>query len=157
MTSYDNIRQSFVTWTERLSIFYFINAFGFLITSLGSLSNKLILEKQPELLAQFGESELQLLKQAATPIALVTFTLGFFTTLTIAILLLYTRQKARLKQDKHINIAVFYIAIIWSILSIPLEILYLGTLSLLSPIFMLIFGFSNLFTLHKAQLLRDKE
>lgn len=157
MISYEKIRQSFQKWTSILSILYFVNAFIFLLTTLGSLSNKLILEKQPDILSTLGQEKLALLKMITTPFALGTFILGLIITLIIGILSLINRGYAKRKQDKNINISIYYIAITWAILSVFLEFLYLGTIAPSSPITMLFFGFANLFTLNKGLLLKEQD
>lgn len=156
MIDYNKVRHTFQKWTSILSILYFINAFVFLLTTLGSFANKLILKKRPELLSSFSQQELEILKMTTTPIALGTFIAGFVITLIIGIMTLVNCSYIKRSLDKQLNITIYYIAIAWAILSIFLEFLYHGTISFLSPIFMLIFGFANLFTLHKVIILKER-
>lgn len=157
MISYEKVRQSFKTWTTTLGVLYLMNAALFLFVTLGAVLNRVILEKQPELYASFNAQELALLKASSTPIVIFSFAVGLIATLIIGILALINRRKATKQLDQDINLMVYYLAIGWAIVSIALEYFSLGSIALLSPIYLLLFGFANLFTLRKAQILREKE
>lgn len=156
MISYEKVRSSFKTWTTTLGVLYLLNAALFLFVTLGSLINRIMLEKHPELYSHFSSQDIALLKATSTPAVIITVGIGTVVTLIIGILALINRRRASKQLDHKISSAVYYIAIGWAILSIALEFFSFGAVALLSPLYLLLFGFSNLFTLRKAQLLREK-
>ncbi|MGT2829123.1 hypothetical protein AB6M97_00925 [Streptococcus hillyeri] len=157
MISYEKVRQSFKTWNTTIGVLYILNAVLFLFSLLGGAVNKIMLEKQPEVYASLDEITLEALHLSTTPFALFTFGLGLIVTIVIAVLALINRSKANKNLDSQISYTVYYIGIGWAVISVILEFLMLGTLSLLSPIWVLLFGFFHVFTLRKAQTLKEKE
>ncbi|MFC5631069.1 MULTISPECIES: hypothetical protein [Streptococcus] len=156
MISYEKVRQSFTTWNTVIGILYILNAVLFLFSLLGGLMSKLAMEKQPEIYASLDEITLEALRQSTTPFAFFTFGLGIVITIVIATLALINRSKANKELDDKISYTVYYIGIGWAIISVVLEFLLLGTISLLAPVWLLLFGFFHVFTLRKAQTLKEK-
>lgn len=157
MISYEKVRQSFKTWNTTIAVLYILNAVLFLFSLLGGAINKIAMEQQPELYASFDDATLEILRQSTTPFSFFTFGLGLVVTITIVVLAFINRNKAAKGLDKQISYTVYYLGIGWAISSIILEFLMLGTLSSLSPIWLLLFGFFHIFTLRKAQILKERD
>lgn len=157
MISYEKVRQSFKSWNTAIGILYVLNAVLFLFSLLGGVMNKFMMEKQPDIYASLDDVTLEALRLSTTPFAFFTFGLGLVVTIVIAVLALINRSRANKNLDDRISFTVYYIGIGWAIISIILEFLMIGTLSLSSPVWLLLFGFFHVFTLRKAQTLKEKE
>lgn len=157
MISYEKIRQSFQSWNLTIAILYIMNAIIFTFSLFGGAITKVAMEKQPSLYEIFDESTMESLRLSTSPFALFTFGLGLIITIIIVVLAFINRSRAQKKQDDKISYLVYYIGIGWAIASVGLELIMLGRILPLSPFWLLLFGFFHVFTLRKAQLLKEKE
>ena len=156
MTPYSDLRQLFARRNLTIAIFYILNASLFLFILLGSFVVKIALQNPSALLPNFSGEDLTLMQTVTSPFGFFTFGTGFVVTTLIVILAFINRSRALKKLDDKISYLVYYLGIFWAIASIILEILLLGRLSPSSPFYLLIFGFLHLFTLRKAQFLKEK-
>lgn len=155
MVSYDLIREQFKRFTLAIGILYTINAGFAFLAIIGAFSARTVLNT-PELSKQLTAAQLASLETASTPVAQAVIILTFVMTALIAALAFINRQKLRKQGDQAISYIVYYIGIFWAIASVLLEVLMLGGTSMGSIIIMLIFGFLHIFTLHRAQQLKEK-
>lgn len=155
MISYETVRRQFKGLNITIGILYALNAFFALLAIIGAFGADLVLNT-PEVVAQYTPEQLAAVELSSTPFAKFVFVLMLVMTIVISVLAFINNNRASKQNDDKISYLVYYIGIAWAILSVVLEFLILGRIALLAPVYMLIFGFLHVFTLRKAQTLKEK-